>query len=150
VFNLAVQNAVDIRHIGVATSSMQFLRSIGGSLGTAVFGAVMASRFATALESRLTSDLTSGMPPAMMSALTNPQAMMNPQVTAQIRAADPAVLARMQPLIQAVKGALSTSLHDVFLAATFVSVTGLMFALLLIDIPLRKSNRQSEPVGELV
>jgi MFS family permease len=150
VFNLAVQNAVDIRHIGVATSAMQFLRSIGGSLGTAVFGAVMASRFGTALESRLTTDLTAGMPPAMMSALTNPQAMMNPQVAAQIRAADPAVVSRMQPLIQAVKSALSASLHDVFLAATLVSLTGLMFALLLIDLPLRKSNRQTEPVGELV
>jgi hypothetical protein len=90
------------------------------------------------------------MPPAMMSALTNPQAMMNPQVTAQFRAADPAVVSRMQPLIQAVKGALNASLHDVFLAATLVALTGLMFALLLIDLPLRKSNRQTEPVGELV
>jgi MFS family permease len=150
VFNLAVQNAVDIRHLGVATSSMQFLRSIGGSLGTAVFGAVMASRFATGLQDRLTPDLTAGLPTAMMSALTNPQAMMNPQVTEQIRAADPAVLARMQPLIQVVKGALSASLHDVFLAATFISLTGLMFTLLLVDIPLRKSNRQPEPVAELV
>ena len=150
VFNLAVQNAVDIRYIGVATSSMQFLRSIGGSLGTAVCGAVMASRFTTALESRLTTDLTAGMSPAMMAALTNPQAMMNPQVTAQIRAADPAVVSRMQPLIQVVKSALNSSLHDVFLAATVVSMAGLMFALLLIDLPLRKSNRQTEPVGELV
>jgi MFS family permease len=150
VFNLAVQNAVDIRHVGVATSSMQFLRSIGGSLGTAVCGAVMASRFATALDARLTADVTAGMPPAMMSALTNPQAMMNPQVTAQIRAAEPALVARMQPLIQVVKGALNASLHDVFLAATVVALTGLMFALLLIDLPLRKSNRQPEPVGELL
>ena len=85
-----------------------------------------------------------------MSALTNPQAMMNPQVTAQIRAADPVVVSRMQPLIQVVKSALNSSLHDVFLAATVVAMAGLMFALLLIDVPLRKSNRQTEPVGELV
>lgn len=56
----------------------------------------------------------------------------------------------MRPLIQAVKSALSASLHDVFLAATLISLTGLMFSLLLIDIPLRKTNRQPEPVGELV
>jgi EmrB/QacA subfamily drug resistance transporter len=149
VFNLAVQNAVDIRHIGVATSSMQFLRSIGGSLGTAVFGAVMTARFTTGLEATLTTDLTAGLPPAMMSALTNPQAMMNPQVTAQIRAADPAVLARLQPVVQVVKGALSGSLHDVFLTATFISLTGLIFTLLLVDIPLRKTNRQLEPAAEL-
>jgi MFS family permease len=150
VFNLAVQNAVDIRQIGVATSSMQFLRSIGGSLGTAAFGAIMASRYATGLEYRLTPEVTAGLPPAMLSALSNPQAMMNPQVTARIQAADPAVLARLQPLIQAVKGSLSASLHEVFLAATFVSVLGLICTLLLVDIPLRKSNRQPEPAGELV
>jgi hypothetical protein len=128
---------------------MQFLRSIGGSLGTAVFGAVMTARFTTGLEAKLTTDLTAGLPPAMMSALTNPQAMMNPQVTAQIRAADPAVLARLQPVVQVVKGALSGSLHDVFLTATFISLTGLIFTLLLVDIPLRKTNRQLEPAAEL-
>jgi EmrB/QacA subfamily drug resistance transporter len=150
VFNLAVQNAVDTRHLGVATTSMQFLRSIGGSLGTAVFGAIMASRFATGLQARLTPELAAGLPPAMMSALSNPQAIMNPQVTARLQAADPAVLARLQPLIQAVKGALSASLHEVFLAATLVALTGLACALLLVDIPLRKSNQQPEPARELV
>ena len=81
---------------------MKFLRSIGGSLGTAVFGAGWR-RVSRPVEVRLTLNLTDGLPPAMMSALTNPQAMMNPQVTAHIRAADPAVLARMQPLIQVAK-----------------------------------------------
>ena len=70
--------------------------------------------------------------------------------SAQIRAADPAVVSRMQPLIQVVKSALNASLHDVFMAATLVAVTGLLFALLLVDLPLRKSNRQAEPVGELL
>ena len=46
VFSLAVQNAVDPRFVGVATSSVQFLRSIGGSLGAAVFGAILSNRFA--------------------------------------------------------------------------------------------------------
>ena len=142
VFNLAVQNAVDMRQVGVATSSMQFLRSIGGSIGAAGFGAVMTSRFATGIGERLTPDLTAGLPPGMSATLMNPQAMMNPQIAAQIRAADPAVLARMQPLMQAAKGALSTSLHDVFLVATFTALAALVFALIVVDIPLRKSNRQ--------
>jgi hypothetical protein len=150
VFNLAVQNAVDMSQVGVATSSMQFLRSIGGSIGAAVFGAVMTSRFASGLGERLTSDVTAGLPPGMMATLMNPQAMMNPQVAAQMRAADPAVLARMQPLMRAVKGALSSSLHDVFLASTFIALAGLVFALLLVDIPLRRHNRQAQPAAEVV
>jgi EmrB/QacA subfamily drug resistance transporter len=149
VFNLAVQNAVDIRQVGVATSSMQFLRSIGGSIGAAVFGAVMTSRFATGLGERLTADVMTGLPPGLSETLMNPQAMMNPQVAAQLRAADPAVVALLQPLIRSVKGALSASLHDVFLFGTLIALGGLFFALLLVDIPLRKTNRQPSAAAEV-
>lgn len=42
--SLAVQNAAPMADMGVATSSVNFFRSLGGSLGVAVFGAVMAGR----------------------------------------------------------------------------------------------------------
>ncbi|MGE3958635.1 MAG: MDR family MFS transporter [Vicinamibacterales bacterium] len=148
VFNLAVQNAVDVRQVGVATSSMQFLRSIGGSVGAAAFGAVMTSRFSSSLAERLTTDVTAGLPPAMTSTLTNPQALMNPQVAAQLRTADPALLARLQPVMRAVKGALAASLHDVFLAGTLIALLGLVFALLIVDLPLRTSNQHPKPTAE--
>ena len=41
---LAVQNASPIADLGVATSSVNFFRSLGGALGVAVFGAVMTSK----------------------------------------------------------------------------------------------------------
>ena len=52
----AVQNAVSPREIGVATSSVAFFRSMGGTLGTAIFLSVLfnvlpgkiSSAFATA------------------------------------------------------------------------------------------------------
>ena len=44
VLVLAVQNAVDYRDLGVATSGATLFRSIGGSLGTAVLGAIFANR----------------------------------------------------------------------------------------------------------
>jgi EmrB/QacA subfamily drug resistance transporter len=47
VLVLAVQNSVDPRDIGTATSGSTFFRSIGGSFGTAVFGAVWAARLAS-------------------------------------------------------------------------------------------------------
>jgi EmrB/QacA subfamily drug resistance transporter len=148
VFNLAVQNAVDVRQVGVATSSMQFLRSIGGSIGAAGFGAVLSNRFAAGLSERLTADVTAGLPPQMFSTLSSPQALMNPAVTARLRNADPALLARLQPVVQAVRGALSASLHDVFLAGAVMALLGLVFALLLVDIPLRKSNKRTAPALE--
>lgn len=41
---VAVQNAVEFRDMGVATSSVTFTRSLGGAIGTAFLGAVLGSR----------------------------------------------------------------------------------------------------------
>jgi EmrB/QacA subfamily drug resistance transporter len=40
---LATQNAVDRRDLGVATGTVSFFRSVGGSFGVAVFGAIFTS-----------------------------------------------------------------------------------------------------------
>jgi hypothetical protein len=42
-----VQNAVDVRQIGAASSAVAFFRSLGGTLGVSVLGAVLASRVST-------------------------------------------------------------------------------------------------------
>jgi MFS family permease len=41
---IIVQNAVDYRDLGVATAGFSFIRSLGGSVGSAVIGAVYAHR----------------------------------------------------------------------------------------------------------
>lgn len=46
---LAVQNAVDRSELGVATSSVSFARSMGGSFGVALFGAVFNNLLASNL-----------------------------------------------------------------------------------------------------
>jgi MFS family permease len=45
----AAQNSVPRQHMGTATSTMTFFRSMGGAIGTAVFGAVLTSRLKTHL-----------------------------------------------------------------------------------------------------
>jgi EmrB/QacA subfamily drug resistance transporter len=42
LFTLAIQNAVDVRRLGQATSAAQFFRQIGGTVGTAIMGTVLA------------------------------------------------------------------------------------------------------------
>jgi hypothetical protein len=46
---LATQNASPARDVGVATSSVNFFRSVGGSLGVSLFGALFTARFSHAL-----------------------------------------------------------------------------------------------------
>ena len=55
VLVLAVQNAVDHRHMGVATSGSLLFRQIGGSIGIAIFGAIFANR--------LRGELAASLPP---------------------------------------------------------------------------------------
>jgi predicted MFS family arabinose efflux permease len=51
VLVLVVQNDAPVREVGVATSTATFFRSMGGSLGVALFGAIFASRLAGQLAS---------------------------------------------------------------------------------------------------
>jgi hypothetical protein len=47
---LATQNEVPPQHLGVATSAINFFRSIGGSIGVAIVGAIFTSRLATTVQ----------------------------------------------------------------------------------------------------
>ena len=48
-FLIAVQSAVRKRDLGAATSTLQFSRNIGGTLGVSVMGAILSMRLASAL-----------------------------------------------------------------------------------------------------
>ena len=81
VLTVAVQNAVPYEELGTATSGVTFFRSIGGSFGTAVFGAV----FANLLLSNVLRALHLHAPPAGLS----------------LSADDPAAIHRLPALVQA-------------------------------------------------
>jgi MFS family permease len=53
VLVLAVQNGVDYKDLGSATSLNAFFRSMGGAFGTAILGAILADRLASNLLSAL-------------------------------------------------------------------------------------------------
>ncbi len=48
-FLIAVQTSVERRQLGTATSTLQFSRSIGGTLGVSVMGAALSARLAASL-----------------------------------------------------------------------------------------------------
>ena len=55
VLTIIVQNGVDRRDLGVATSSVTFFRSMGGTIGASALGAVLISRLAVELPKSLAS-----------------------------------------------------------------------------------------------
>jgi MFS family permease len=52
LFTIAIQNAVEPRQIGVATSASQFSRQIGSTIGIALFGALLTNHLTTELPRR--------------------------------------------------------------------------------------------------
>ena len=64
-FLIAVQTTVERRQLGTATSTMQFSRSIGGTLGVSVMGAALSARLASNLSA-------SGLDPKLVSQLLDP------------------------------------------------------------------------------
>jgi EmrB/QacA subfamily drug resistance transporter len=124
VLVLAVQNAVPYRYLGVATSGSTMFRSIGGSIGVSLFGAIFANRLQTELAQRL--------PPSVhLPSTTSP---------ATIRALPSGV---RDSYIHALTAALS----PVFTVAAVLSFASFVLALLLPDIPLKRTS-EAEGVGE--
>ncbi|HLI24372.1 MAG TPA: MFS transporter, partial [Acidimicrobiales bacterium] len=121
VLVIAVQNVVSYRDLGVATSGATFFRSIGGSFGTAIFGAI----FANQLTGNLRRYLSGVALPAGFNATAG---------------ASPAALDRLPPPVHSgFVHAYAASLHTVFLWA--VPISGVAFALtwLLKEVPLRQA-----------
>ena len=121
---VAVQNAVPYEKLGTATSGAMFFRSIGGSFGTAVFGAVFANLLVTNVVHAL--HLTS-VPATLRSSLG---------------AADPTSLAHLPPGLHAgVVAGLVDTIHTVFLIATPIAVLAFLLSWLLPEVELRQTVR---------
>jgi EmrB/QacA subfamily drug resistance transporter len=114
VLVLAVQNAVDYRHLGVATSSTTLFRSIGGSVGVSLFGAI----FTATLTGNLAAALPAG---SALAAATAPAAVQAlPDATRSL-------------YLEAFTGAL----HPVFLHAAAIAALGFALTWFLKEVPLR-------------
>jgi len=149
VFTLAAQNAVKMSQLGVVTSLTQFARSIGSTLGVAIFGTILTNRFAPAVLAALPPGVKAALPADRLAQFLNPQALLNPQAAEimrqQLLALGPQGAQIYETLLQAIKLALVSALHDVFLLGAVLSACGVVTVMFLKELPLRKSYA---PVAE--
>jgi DNA-binding MarR family transcriptional regulator len=124
VLVIAVQNAVDYRNLGAATSGVTFFRSIGGSFGTAIFGAIFSNQLASQLSS-LVSSLPSG-----------------------FNLSDAESVAAIQRLPVAVRAevvhAYAGSLSAVFLVAMSIAAVAFILSWLLPEVRLRTTTQATD------
>jgi EmrB/QacA subfamily drug resistance transporter len=143
VFTLAAQNAVKVSQLGVVTSLTQFARSMGSTIGVAIFGSILTSQFTPAFHAALSAEVVNGVPQAILSRFDNPQLLISPEVAATLRDQVLAVGTEGGRLYEALYAAIRTglvvALHDVFMVGAALSVLGIIAVLFLKEIPLRKS-----------
>lgn len=70
---LAVQNVVKLTELGAATSSVTFFRTMGGSIGVALFGALFNHQLAHRLQVTIDAGEASGFSPTLIRRLPEPQ-----------------------------------------------------------------------------
>jgi EmrB/QacA subfamily drug resistance transporter len=117
----AVQNAVEFRDLGAATSSVTFFRQMGASIGVAIFGAALSSRLAHYLAEGFA------------------QAGVQPSAGGmQIDANDVQAIQQLaEPAKSLVLGAFAHALDDVFLIGVPFLVLAFIVSLFLKEVPLR-------------
>lgn len=125
VLVIAVQNSVPMEDLGVATSLQAFFRSLGGSFGTALFGAVLGSRLAVEIAKRIpdTGGLSIG------------------ELTGSPEAIHALPEAIRVPLIEA----LSNSITASFKVAIPFGIVALALAIFMPELPLRDSAHVAAP-----
>ena len=131
VLVIAVQNAVDYADLGAGTSGTTFFRSIGGSFGTAVFGAIF--------DHVLPGNVADG-----LHGLTLPPGI---GITS---GASPAALARLPSAVHAgLVAGYSASIRTVFLAAVPVGAVAFALTWTLKELPLRRTARAVDQADRL-
>ena len=146
-FNIAIQNAVAYRNLGVATSAAQFIRAIGASVGLALLGSLLTARFASGISSTVSPDVLENVPGDILDELkSNPDVLVDEGQVADLGSRlagyGPDAAAATEPLLAGMRESLAGAVGEVFLVALIVSVPALVTAIFLREIPLKQGGRR--------
>jgi MFS family permease len=124
---LKVQNSLHEDDLGIATSSQQFARTLGGAIGIGFSGSLVAHYVDKSLNSLMNSTLSSEIPPDLTSKLLqNLQEIFRPEIVASLSSA----------AVTAVRESIGTGVEAVFWTALLVSFVSIIMCIM---IPERKA-----------
>ncbi|MFF1710948.1 MDR family MFS transporter [Streptomyces sp. NPDC058268] len=124
---LVAQNSVEMKDMGVASSSATLFRTLGSSFGVAIMGALFNSRVEDTMASRA--------------------GELGGKVTEQSAQLDAKSLAKLPDVVQsAYQHAVSAGTHSAFLLGAIIGLAALVAALFVKEVPLRGSGpKDAEP-----
>ena len=125
--SIALQNACELRDLGIATATMMFARSLGGSIALAANGTILNSTIRSQLPVRIG---------------TTPDAAVK-----LIRA--PKDIQALEPVSRsAVIDSIATGVSRIYWVAAAIMVVGFLWAIYLPELPLRTTSGLSDAMTE--
>ncbi len=160
LFMLAVQNVVPYTYMGISTSTMQFLRSVGGTMGVAVMFSLIQSHYHAGLEGNVPQAVQQQ--PQLVKVLDDPQFLLNTQAYDRVHQAFLGFGAQGEAVfgqtIGAVKVSLAGAITEAFFVSMFIMGVSVIVAAFMKEIPLRRFHYiageggavplEDEPAGE--
>jgi hypothetical protein len=141
---LSYQSAVSFGELGVATSLNQFCRSMGSTLGSAVFGSILVLQFLPSVRAGLPPDVGAWLDGPGGAGLRDPQALLNPAAAEALRAsasqAFPGAPEVADLVLGAIRSGLGGALHWVFAAGALMMLAGLVGSAVWREIPVRRRS----------
>jgi len=144
IITIVVQNALPNRMLGTVTSATQFFRSIGSTIGVAIFGSILITRLGTEIPNRLPDTVKQQLPAQGLKAVENPRILLSPVSNKLLGDAFASLGTAGRPLLaqtsDALRHAFSASLQDLFLVGGVVSVVAFATTFMMTEIPLRRTH----------
>jgi EmrB/QacA subfamily drug resistance transporter len=126
-YTLVVQNATSREDLGVATSTTQLSRSLGATLGTAIFGTIMTNGMKTEIPKHLPPRALQGPQAAELSDGGGVGAVLDPNTLGQLPDA----------VATGIREGLAAAMHPVFVAGLPILAVALIATLFIKELPLR-------------
>ncbi|WP_122818025.1 MDR family MFS transporter [Nocardioides pantholopis] len=132
---LVVQNAVPSRDLGVASSGVNFFRTVGGTIGVAVLGAVLGNKVTSHMAERA-GDLQTALGSLGAQGKEVAATLQNGTI--------PAVSSLPEPVRVIVESVYGASVADIFMVATPMALLTVLAVALLPNLPLGTQTRHEK------
>jgi EmrB/QacA subfamily drug resistance transporter len=126
-YTLVVQNATSREDLGVATSTTQLSRSLGATLGTAIFGTIMTNGMRTEIPKHLPPQALEGPQASELSDGGGVGAVLDPNTLGQLPEA----------VATGIREGLAAAMHPVFVAGLPIIAVAFVATLFIKELPLR-------------
>ncbi len=153
-FTVVVQNSAPPKQLGTATSTLTFLRQVGGSVGLAIAGTLFSQEFTQKLPGRL---IANGVPPQVVKRFSNGGSsssggsLTGINLHTQLAHSLPPQLQAVIPhLVAGINDAFTLSITRVFWLTVVASVLSLCAVFAIADVPLRDRAAGSAEAADLV